>query len=44
MNGIISKVNAKPIAERRLKVVVDPGNERSPSQPHTSSRRSAARS
>jgi phosphomannomutase/phosphoglucomutase len=26
MNGIMSKVNAKLIAERRLKVVVDPGN------------------
>ncbi len=26
LNGIISKVNAKLIAERRLKVVVDPGN------------------
>jgi len=26
INGIISKVNAKAIAERKLKVVVDPGN------------------
>lgn len=26
LNGIMSKVNAKLIAERRLKVVVDPGN------------------